>query len=193
MVAHRNRFIDGVDLTEKTSLTHLLDKYGADDLGNEINIIKHSPYYGEKQFSKLLNKKSGLCVLDLNIANIFTKFDLFKSFIDRVNVSNHISAICLNECWIKEDSHMSGLNIPNYHMFYQRGNRVGHGHCGLVIYVHEQFQCKEIIIDQEHTEWDFLCLEISDNKPNSKKYLLSNKYRFFWLIVDDFITFIDSF
>ena len=168
MVAHRNSFIDDVDLTEATSLTHLLDKHEADDLG-EFDVIKHSPYYGEKEFSKLLKKKPGLCILDLNIANIFAKFDLFKSFIERANMSNPISAICLNECWIKKDSHMSGLNLPNYQMFYQRGNRVGHGHCGLVIYVHEQFQCKEISIEQEHTDWDYLCLEILHTKPNSKK------------------------
>ena len=193
MVVHRNKFIDDMNLSEVTSLTHLLDKHDADDLGEEVHIIKHSPYYGEKQFSKLLNNKPGLCILDLNIANIFTKFDLFKSFIERVNISNYISAICLNECWIKEDSHMSGLDLPNYQMFFQRGNRVGHGHCGLVIYVHEQFQCKEIFINQEHTDWDFLCLEISHYKPNSKKYLLCNIYRLPGLIVDDFCNFIDEF
>ena len=48
MVAHRNKFIDDVDLSEITSLTHLLDKHEADGLGDEVRIIKHSPYYGEK-------------------------------------------------------------------------------------------------------------------------------------------------
>ena len=74
MVVHRNKFIDDIDLSEVTSLTHLLDKHDADDLGEEVHIIKHSPYYGEKQFSKILNNKPGLCILDLNIANIFAKY-----------------------------------------------------------------------------------------------------------------------
>ena len=77
---------------------------------------------------------------------------MFKSFVENVNTTNPISAICLNECWIKEDSDLSLLKLQNYKMFYQRGNRVGHGHCGLVIYVHEQFQCKEIFIENEHTD-----------------------------------------
>ena len=193
MAVHRNRFIDDVDLSEATSLTHLLDRHHSDELDDEIHVIRHSPYYSEDQFKNLLITKSGLCILDLNIANIFAKFDLFQSFIERVNISNPISAICLNECWIKETSDMSGLNIPNYKMFYQRGNRMGHGHCGLVIYVHHQFKCKEIFVDQEHTDWDFMCVEMSHCKPHSKKYILSNIYRLPGLIVDDFKIFQDEF
>ena len=94
MVAHSNAFIDDVYLTEATSLTHMLDKHAADDLG-KVDVIKHSPYYGEKEFSKLLKKKTGLCVLGLNIANIFAKFDLFKSFIERANMSNPISVLLM--------------------------------------------------------------------------------------------------
>ena len=32
-------------------------------------------------------------------------------------------------------------------MFFQRGNRVGHGHCGLIIYIHETFLSQEVIIE----------------------------------------------
>ena len=67
-------------------------------------MIAHSPYYTEMKFKNLLKKENGLCILDLNIANIFSKFDELDSFINRVNVKNPISVICLNECWIKEDS-----------------------------------------------------------------------------------------
>ena len=166
MAGNRNRFIDDADLSVATSLTHLLDRHDSDEFRDEVHVIKHSPYFSEGQFMNLLSEKPGLCILDLNIANIFTKFDLFKSFIDRVNVINPISAICLNECWIKENSDMAGLNLPNYQMFFQRGSRVGHGHCGLVIYVHEQFQCKQIDFNLEHTDWDFMCVEISHYKPH---------------------------
>ena len=193
MAGHRNRFIDDADLSVATSLTHLLDRHDTDVFRDEVHVIKHSPYFSERHFSDLISNKPGLCILDLNIANIFTKFDLFKSFIDRVNLENPISAICLNECWIKENSDMSGLNLPNYKMFYQRGDRVGHGHCGLVIYVHEQFKCKQLFVDQSHTDWDFVCVEISHYKQHSKKYIIGNIYRLPGLIVDDFQTFVDEF
>ena len=64
-------------------------------------------------------------------------------------------------------------------MFFQPGDRVGHGHCGLVTYIHNQFNATDITdrITVEHTAWDYMCLEISHQKPNSKKYLVSNVYR----------------
>ena len=154
VVPHRNRFIDDVDLSETTSLIHLLNRHDDED-SDEMHVLKHSPYYSEHKFTNLLENKAGLCILDLNIANIFTKFDELESFVDRVNILNPISAICLNECWIKENSNLSAVQLQHYNMFYKRGDRVGHGHCGLIIYVHEQFMCTEISIDQTSTDWDF--------------------------------------
>ena len=90
---------------------------------------------------------------------------------------------------------MTGLNLPNYQMFFQPDNRQGHSHCGLVIYVHNQFNANDITaqLDVEHTGWDYLCLEISHQKPNSKKYLLSNIYSQPNKIVQDVNTFTDEF
>ena len=128
MAAQINRFIDDVDLSETTSLTHLLDKHNREENSDEVNIIKHSPYYSEAKFTNMLNTKAGLCILSLNIQNIFSKFDEFKCFIDRVSVTNPISAICLNECWIHENSDLALVQLPNYNMFFQRSPCLGHGH-----------------------------------------------------------------
>ena len=50
MATKRNTFIDGVDLSETTSLIHLLDTADVDD-GNEAQVLKHSAYYGKNEFS----------------------------------------------------------------------------------------------------------------------------------------------
>ena len=65
----------------------------------------------------------------------------------------------------------------------------------MVIYVHNQFNANNITAQLyvEHTGWDYLCLEISHQKPNSKKYLLSNIYRLPNEIVQDVNTFTDEF
>ena len=57
MVQH-NEFADNV-LSDKSSLIHLLDSNGAED-NKEAHILKHSPYYGKTDFSKLLVEKTGL-------------------------------------------------------------------------------------------------------------------------------------
>jgi len=193
MMAHRNRFIDDDDLSVSTSLTHLMDMNDRDDDVDETRIVKHSPYYSETNFINLLTSRAGLCILDLNIRNIHSNFDELELFINRANIKNPISAICLNECWIDENTPVSDIQISNYRMFYQRGNRKGHGHCGLIIYVHEQFKSKEIVINQENTAWDYQCIEISHHKSNSKKYLLCNLYRIPGEIVGDINTFTDEF
>ena len=56
-----------------------------------MRVIKHSPYYSENQFTELLKKKSGLCILDLNIRNMYANFDELCLFIDRVNTSNQLA------------------------------------------------------------------------------------------------------
>ena len=63
---------------------------------------KHPAYYGENEFSKLLANKAGYTILSINIQSIHAKFDEFEAFINRMNVTNPISAICLQECWLDE-------------------------------------------------------------------------------------------
>ena len=58
-------YIDDAGLSETTSLTHLLDKYARDDNIEEVNLIKHSPFYSEAKFTQLLKSKAGLSVLNL--------------------------------------------------------------------------------------------------------------------------------
>ena len=65
MMAQRNSFINGIGLTEANSLIHLLNNDDTDD-DNEVHLIKHSAYYGESEFSKLLSSKAGMSILSGN-------------------------------------------------------------------------------------------------------------------------------
>ena len=69
-MARKNKFIDDVDLSESTSLTHLLDRHSKNNDIDETNVIQHSPYYSETQFINFFSQKAGLLILDLNIQNI---------------------------------------------------------------------------------------------------------------------------
>ena len=79
-----------------------------------------------------------------NIQNIFSKFDELVCFIQTSNIKHLISAICLNKCWISQEHDVAGLHLEGYTMFFQRGNRVGHSHCGLITYIHESFLSKQL-------------------------------------------------
>lgn len=188
----KNEFIDDDNLSTLSSLTHLLDANN-DEETNEATIIKHSPFYTENQFSDLIASVAGLSILDLNICNAFTKFDELLLFVQRVNIKDPISVICLNECWLNATSAVSTLNLPNYTMFYRLGNCPGHSHCGLITYVHETFRSQEISIIHDTTGWEHQCIEISHISKNSKKYILSNMYRPPENIIDELKLFLEEF
>ena len=84
----------------------------------EAHVIKHSHYYGETDFSKLLVKKPGLSILSVIIQSVNAKFDEFESFVSRINLINPISAICLQECWLGDADNITMFNLENYEMLF---------------------------------------------------------------------------
>ena len=191
-MAHTN-LINGINLTPTNSLVHLLDSNDTDD-NNEVPIVKHSAYYGENDFSSMLANKAGLTILSGNIQSIKAKFDELEAFINRVNTSNPISLICLQECWLDEKNieSIAMFNLKDYNMSYQTKQCCGHG--GLIIYVHTQFTCTRIdTISQAATGWEYMCVELSHQTPRSPKYLVCNVYRKPGELREDFNLFLQEF
>ena len=126
-MAHTN-LINGINLTPTNSLVHLLGSNYSDD-NNEVPIVKHSADYSENIFSSMLASKAGLTILSGHIQSIKVKFDELKAFINRVNTSNPISLICLQECWLDEKNieSIAMFNLKHYNMSYQTKQCWGHG------------------------------------------------------------------
>ena len=192
-MAQHNDFIDGIGLTETNSLINLLDSNDNDD-NDEAPIIKHSAYYGENEFSTMLASKAGLSILSGNIQSTNAKFDEFQSFVTRVNTSHHISAICLQECWLdeKDTESIALFNLSDYTMVHQTKRCCGHG--GLITYIHNKFKYTLVdTIKQRATGWEYQCIELSHHEPHSQKYLLCNVYGKPGEILDDFNLFLEEF
>ena len=67
---------------ERNSLNHVLHQNNDDDLDNEPEIIKHSPYYDNDKFIKdYKNKNSSFKILSLNCQCINAKIDEIKLFL----------------------------------------------------------------------------------------------------------------
>ena len=67
-----NNFVDNMRLNEVNSLTHLLN---IDD-SDELNIIRHSPYFNDDNLLKSSTfHKNGLNILSLNCQSLHAKFD----------------------------------------------------------------------------------------------------------------------
>ena len=54
-------------------------------------------------------------------------------------------------------------------------------------------KCNELVINQMTTGWEYLCIEISHNSPNSRKYIISNIYRPTEKYIEELYRFIEEF
>ena len=82
--------------------------------------------------------------MSLNCQSINAKFDDFQLFIERSNKIGHLSVIFLQETWTDDNCDISLYQFPNYNLFHQ-GKQCSN-HCGLFIYVHEEFNVEPINI-----------------------------------------------
>ena len=134
-MAQHNTFLNG-DLSDRTSLIHLLDKNDSED-NKEAHVIKHSSHNSETDFSKLLVHMAGFTILSLNIQYINAKLDEFQLFVNKMNLTNPTSVICFQECWLSVMNNVTMFNLDGYELFSQPNQCCAHG--DLIIYVHKQF------------------------------------------------------
>ena len=80
------------------------------------------------------------------------------------------------------------FNLDGYELFSQPNQCCAHG--GLIMYVHKQFAATVLTnIKVQSSEWEYLCVQLSHQKPRSKQYILCNIYRTPNELVDDITTF----
>ena len=141
-----------------------------------VSICSESPYIETEHVSAYLQKfKNYFTLLDINIQSLNAKFDSFVAFLNNLSDADiYFSAICIQETWLKTPYDSNCFNIPNYNMFTLQPTCTTHG--GLIIYVHEKFQVKELNLYKESTLWEGLFLELSGGGL-TKKLNLCNIYR----------------
>ena len=72
--------LESVGGVHRHSLTQILNADVIND-GDELNIIKHSPYLDQENFIKILQgKNNNFTVLSLNTQSLNVKFDQLKFF-----------------------------------------------------------------------------------------------------------------
>ena len=86
-------------------------------LDDNLSDNNDSEENSEADFSKLLIRNSGLWIPSVNIQCINTKFDEFQCFVNIINLTNPISAICLQECWLRDVDNETMFNLYDYELF----------------------------------------------------------------------------
>ena len=170
---------------ENVSLVHMLDRDEInlnDELDYEPPILSTSFYYSNEKFGHLLDeKKDSFIVISLNCQSLNAKYELLKNYVENFNYShcNKLSAVCLQETWLKADSDLTLFQLDGYNLI--SAGRTCSAHSGTAIYLHESYGFREIAIQNNSDIWDGQIIEIfSENDETNyrlKKLHLCNIYR----------------
>ena len=172
-----NDILRNVGGMHRNSLTHVLH-FDDDTIDNDIgefNIITHSPYYNDEKIINLFKDDThNFIVLSLNIQSLRAKFDQLSVLLSHFENFFKISAICLQETWLSEDSDLSCLSLPNYN-FIHKAKRVSE-HGGLGIFLHNDYTFKELKSTKmsELFEAQFIAV---NNDMYANNIIIGNFYR----------------
>ena len=169
-----NRFVDNMQLSIETLLTHLLHSENSD----ELNVIRHSPYISDDElFQQRVNCKNRLSILSLNCQSLHAKFDYIKLLIEKFMHNNcPLQVLCLQETWISSGTDLSPYIIPGYHLILTPHYASSHG--GLLIYLSEKWDYTIKSNDTVSKLWERQIIEIFDpNKKLQRKIVIGNIYR----------------
>ena len=135
----RNAFLDNVWLDSLTSLTHLLNECNT-ATDDEVDLIKHSMFYSEQQFTDLHSRRGGgLSIISLDYRSIHPNYTEFKLHIERLNENKPLLVICLNDCWLESTQNITDFHLPGYEPFFTTEKS-----CAVIIYMQSQFSAKPL-------------------------------------------------
>ena len=143
---------------------------------DEVNIIRHSPYYVPSNLpSDLANKDNSCSVLSLNAQSLFAKFNGLQTILGLYSSQRiHFLVICIQETWITDESKLPLVSLEGYECFYVKPTSSSHG--GLITYVDNEFDvCVTKKIDNS-TVWEGLFLELTYRSLNNK-IIVGNIYK----------------
>ena len=176
MFDEANSFMCNAGLTDSNSLTHLINRISP-ELENEVDLIEQSNYYDDTTFGHTFQSSMGISMVSLNCQCLNTKkVDALKLFLSSMNSdTSPISCIVLQETWRDSLVDMSFFSLPNYNMVSKPTRISAHG--GLIIYIHDSFQYKQIDIIDDSPYFENICIEVWNKYAHFDKFLICDIYK----------------
>ena len=118
-------------------------------------------YYSIENLDKVLSdNRTNFSVLSLNCQSINAKIDKILILIDCIKKHNfEFDAICLQESWLKSDSDVSLIQIPNYKCISQGKHCSQQG--GLLTSLHSKYENYSITSCEKSDIWEGLFIKVS--------------------------------
>ena len=157
-----------------------------------MEVINQLPYFDDEHLIKCQqNNRNCFLIFILNCQNLNAKFDELKIQIETFrNNGCEISAFCLQETWLGEESDTSLLPIEGYTLISQ--GKMCSSHAGLAIYLNNKYKCKTVKVFEDSNIWEGQFLEIT-YQTTTKTIILGNVCRPPKDIKENYQTCIDEF
>ena len=160
------------------SLIELIEGEGI-EVDNDIpNLFTNSLYYDNDSFIKLFkNLGNSFTIISLNCQSLYAKLDDLKAYLETLAMSDcEVSAICLQETWIKDSENNNLLQLNGYNFIGISSTCSLHG--GVGIYLSKSYDYKILNINDKNNIWDGLFIEITNANNNlGKNLIIGNIYR----------------
>ena len=152
---------------ENNSLDYIL-KMDMNDEDGELDIFHQSPYFDDDDLiNHIKNKEDKFIVLSLNCQSLNAKIDEIIIKLDILrNNGCEISALCLQETWLMDDSDTSLLQIDGYTLISQ--GKICSSHADLAIYLSNIYNYKCLDIYKKSNIWEGKFIEVTSNTINIK-------------------------
>ena len=148
------------------------------DIENEIDTIKHSPYYTmDKLPTDIKMNDTNLVIISLNAQSLKSKFSSFEAMLHMLNdQGSQPDILLLQETWVKEDACPPYLNLAGYEAITQGYRCTSHG--GLITYVKSNLNATRLHICPNSNIWEGLFVKV-DNPENKSmpSIIIGNIYK----------------
>jgi hypothetical protein len=161
------------------SLVNLIDENTESIVSDENyspTLFNNSPYYEHNDLiSFFKTKENAFSIISLNTQSLNAKFSQLRSYVELYRNSNiDISALCLQETWLDDNSDTSLLQLDGYNLISKGKKCSGHG--GVAVYLHKKFAFEILKID-ESDKWDTLFISVKLPNTAAKQIVIGNIYR----------------
>ena len=145
---------------------------------DEVNILRHSPYYVPSNLpSDLANKDNSFSVFSvcLNTQSLFAKFHGLQAILNLYSSQHiHFPVICIQETWITDESKLPLVSLEGYECFNVKPSSSSHG--GLITYIDNEFDVSVTKKIDNSNVWEGLFLELTHYSLNNK-IIVGNIYK----------------
>ena len=184
-------FMNNTGLNKNNCLNNLIQSLSPES-ESEIDVLNETRYYNDIDYRNLLQQtNSNINILNLNCLNLKTRFDNLKLFLADVDIDDQISCITLQGTCFDDHTDLNMYYIPGYTLISE-AYRIS-SHCGVAIYINDQFSYERILINNVSNVFEHLTIEMWQNNTLCNKYLISSVYRPPTNLVEDLTSFTNDF